>query len=138
MSFEIEETLPMLNTRYGLASKIRKSYHQQIVHGARLDGKYFSHMSKQFHHHTVVYVSNSTLRQRAITDYTCGKHISSLPRFGTNGIFLSRQPRITWLIRKGAIISNSVSLSLSLSLSQKARIISAKARHKDQLRQESS
>lgn len=136
MSFEIEETLPMLNTRYGLASKIRKreSYHQQIVHGARLDGKYFSHMSKQFHHHTVVYVSNSTLRQRAITDYTCGKHISSLPRFGTSGIFLSRQPRITWLIRKGAIISNSVSLSLS----QKARIISAKARHKDQLRQESS
>jgi len=126
MSFEIEGTLPMLNaTLYGLASKIckRESYHQQIVHGerARLDGKYFSHMGKQFHRHTVAYVSNSTLRQHAITDYTCGEHISSLPQAGTSGIFLSRgHPRITQLIRKGAIISNSVSLSLSLFLSQRA------------------
>ena len=61
---------------------------------ARVDGKYFSRMSKQFHRYTDAYVSNSTLRQRAITDYTCGKHISSLPRAGTSGIFLSRgQPR---------------------------------------------
>lgn len=107
---------------------IRKPF-MAAASAARLDGKYFSHMSKHFHRRTIAYVSNSTLRQRAITDYTCGKHISSLPRAGTSGIFLSRgQPRITRLIRKGAIISNSARLSFSLSLPPERRALSAQKR----------